>query len=78
MVERFAPALEHLNVQPIACTQAVILYRLEAEADEMWSFVGQKANRQWLWIALEAQTRQIVLHEAEQSHRGHHVFHLPL
>jgi len=38
----------------------VLLHRLEVEADELWSFVEKKANWQWLWIALEAQTRQVV------------------
>jgi len=31
----------------------VILQRLEAELDELWSFVGKKANRQGVWIALD-------------------------
>jgi len=26
----------------------------------MWSFVGSKANAQWLWLALDRQTREIV------------------
>ncbi len=26
---------------------------LEAEADEMWSFVGQKTNKQWVWLAAD-------------------------
>lgn len=30
------------------------------EADEMWSFVGKKANKQWIWLALARETRQIV------------------
>jgi insertion element IS1 protein InsB len=34
--------------------------RLEAEADEMWSFVQKKANKQWMWIAMDAKTRQII------------------
>jgi insertion element IS1 protein InsB len=34
--------------------------RLEAEADEMWSFVGRKANKQWIWMALETQTKQVI------------------
>jgi IS1 family transposase len=38
----------------------VILQRLEAELDELWSFVGQKANRQWVWIAMDAATRQVI------------------
>ena len=30
------------------------------ELDELWSFVGSKANVRWMWIALCRQTRQIV------------------
>jgi insertion element IS1 protein InsB len=60
MVERFAACPEHLHVQlPVSPTD-VILRQLEAEADEMWSFVRQKANKQWIWIAMDATTRQII------------------
>jgi insertion element IS1 protein InsB len=37
-----------------------VLLRLEAEADEMWSFVQQKTNKQWIWIAMDAKTRQVI------------------
>ena len=30
------------------------------EADEMWSFVGEKAAARWVWAALDADTRQVV------------------
>jgi IS1 family transposase len=60
MVERFNAAPDHLYVEQTISGQKVLIHRLEAEADEMWSFVGKKANRQWLWIALEAQTRQVL------------------
>ena len=30
------------------------------ELDELWSFVGSKANERWVWIALCRQTRQII------------------
>jgi len=30
------------------------------ELDELWSFVGKKAAKRWLWIALCRRTRQIV------------------
>jgi hypothetical protein len=42
MVARFATAPDHLYVQPTASTQKVILHRLEAEVDELWSFVGKR------------------------------------
>ena len=38
----------------------MILHRLEAEIDELWSFVGTKANRHWVWIAMDVSTRQVV------------------
>jgi len=28
--------------------------------DELWSFVGSKKNKVWIWLALERQTRRIV------------------
>ncbi len=30
------------------------------ELDELWSFVGSKANTLWLWVALRRRTRQLV------------------
>jgi insertion element IS1 protein InsB len=68
MVEQFQAAPEHLYVQPPANTPAVILQRLEAEVDELWSFVGKKANRQWVWIALDATTPQVIaFHVGDRS-----------
>jgi insertion element IS1 protein InsB len=68
MVERFQAAPEHLYVEPPGGTPAVIVQRLEAELDELWSFVGKKANRQWVWIALDATTRQVLaFHVGDRS-----------
>ena len=30
------------------------------ELDELWAFVGHKAQKRWLWVALNRRTRQIV------------------
>jgi len=30
------------------------------ELDEAWSFVGEKANKRWLWTAMCRRTRQVV------------------
>lgn len=30
------------------------------EADELWSFVGSKRHQSWVWVALDADTRQVV------------------
>ena len=60
MVERSAACPDHLHVQLPVRPTTVVLRQLEAEADEMWSFVEKKANKQWLWIAMDATTRQII------------------
>ncbi len=30
------------------------------EADEMWSFVERKSNKQWIWLVLERRTGQVI------------------
>ena len=68
MVECFAACPEDLHVQLPARPTAVVMSRLEAEADEMWSFVQKKANKQWIWIAMDAKTRQIIaFHVGDRS-----------
>lgn len=34
--------------------------RLTVQLDEMWSFVGSKDNKEWIWLAIDADTREIV------------------
>lgn len=34
--------------------------RVELELDELWSFVGHKGNKRWVWLALCKATRQVV------------------
>ena len=60
LVQCFEALPDHLNVQPITCIQNVMIQRLEVEADEMSSFVKKKANKQWIWIAMDAKTRQVI------------------
>jgi insertion element IS1 protein InsB len=68
MVARFQATPEHLYVRPPSGTPAVIVQQLEAELDELWSFVGKKANRQWVWIAMDATTRQVLaFHVGDRS-----------
>jgi IS1 family transposase len=44
---------------------------LTIQVDEMWSFVGDKQNKQWKELALDADTREIVSvfigHRSRQS-----------
>jgi IS1 family transposase len=68
MVERFQAVPNDLYVKPADGTSAVILQRLEAELDELGSFVGKKANRYWVWIAMDASTRQVMaFHVGDRS-----------
>ena len=68
MVERFQVAPEDLHAKPAEGTSAVLLQQLEAELDELWSFVGKKANRQWVWIAMDVTTRQVLaFHVGDRS-----------
>jgi insertion element IS1 protein InsB len=60
MVECFAACPDHLHVRPPAGPTEVVIHQLEAEADETWSFVEKRANKQWIWIAMDAQTRQVI------------------
>ncbi|RSK23801.1 IS1 family transposase [Hymenobacter metallilatus] len=32
----------------------------ERELDELWTFVGRKRRKKWLWLAVERHTRRIV------------------
>ena len=34
--------------------------RLTIQWDELWSFVGNKGNKQWVWLALDVETLEIV------------------
>ena len=68
IVTRLQAAPEDLYVKPAVGAPRVILQRLEAELDELWSFVGTKANRQWVWIAMDASTRQVIaFHMGDRS-----------
>jgi insertion element IS1 protein InsB len=68
MVECFASCPDDLHAQRLPQPTTVVLSRLEAEADEMWSFVQKKANKQWIWIAMDATTRQIIaFHVGDRS-----------
>ena len=68
MVQRFAACPEDLHVRVPQRPTDVILRQLEAEADELGSFVQKKANKQWVWIAMDATTRQIIaFHVGDRS-----------
>ena len=48
-----------------------MIQRLKVEADEMASFVQKKANKQWIWLAMDAKTRQIIaFHVGNRSRKS--------
>ena len=62
---------DHLYVQPVMGHQDVMIQRLEVEADEMASFVHKKANKQWIWIAMDAKTHQVLaFHVGDRSRKS--------
>ena len=68
MTERFQKVPEHLYVGAPSGTPAVIRQRLATELDELWRFVGKTANRHWVWMAMDAETRQVLAcHVGERS-----------
>jgi len=57
-IESLYPANpEDLNFQIPADAEIELLL---LEADEIWSFVGKKENKRWIWLILERRTSQII------------------
>jgi IS1 family transposase/transposase-like protein len=51
---------KYQNVPREISTKKKTAGHLVLECDEMWSFVGNKDNKQWVWLALDRDTREIV------------------
>jgi len=60
IVKLYAQLPDDLNFVEINDNSSLIIYPYKNETDEMWSFVGDKDNKKWIWIALDLSTRQIV------------------
>lgn len=42
--------------------------RLTLQCDELWSFVGKRSHKVWVWLALDADTRAVVaVHVGDRS-----------
>jgi IS1 family transposase len=68
IVTCFEALPDHLHVQPITGNADVMIHHFEVEADEMSSFVQKKANKQWIWLAMDTKTRQIIaFHVGDRS-----------
>ena len=56
---------ESTRAGPIVC------YAVDLALDGLWSFVRRKTNKQWVWFALDTDTRQIVaFHVGGRSEAG--------
>jgi insertion element IS1 protein InsB len=71
IIHCFEALPDHLHVQPITCNADIMIQRLEVEADEMSSFVQKRANKQWIWLAMDTKTRQIMaFHIGDRSRKS--------
>ena len=71
LVQCFEALPDHLHVQPVTCHSNVMMQRLEVEADGMARFVQKKAHKQWMWIAMNATSRQVMaFHVGDRSRRS--------
>ncbi len=68
MEEVFKQLPDHLNTTVIADNEEFIVAVLEA--DEMWSYVGNKKNQQWLWLVMHTKSRQIVAFHVGDRSKG--------
>jgi insertion element IS1 protein InsB len=61
----YAAVLQTVNVLPKAKG------RLTVQMDELWSFVDRKGNKQWVWLAIDADTREIIgCHIGDRSRKS--------
>jgi insertion element IS1 protein InsB len=61
ITQLYAELPDDLNIDRSLAHHSVIqLLQLEAEADEMYSFVASKENKQWVWIAIDINTKQVI------------------
>ncbi len=55
----------------VATTAPIDLQVLECESDELWSFVQKKVNKQWVWVAQDRESRQILaIHVGNRGETG--------
>ena len=67
----FAALPDHLHVHPVSWARDGLIQRLEVEADELASFVQKKANKQWVWIAMDTTTLRGAVQREQRSRRVH-------
>lgn len=53
-------SIRNMTLYPSTCIFPQKKGRLTIQCDEMWSFVGNKQQKCWIWLALDVDTREIV------------------
>lgn len=62
------PDDSNLCVQVKSEIAEIDVFAIGTQADEMWSFVDNKNNQQWIWIATDAVSNQmVVFHVGDRS-----------
>jgi len=74
VTDLYADLPDDLNCQArteARLAEGLLIYPLRSEIDELLSFVGNKHNKQWVWIAMAVKSRQIVaFHVGDRSRRS--------
>ena len=71
MDELYQRTPQDLNCENFIDSLDVDLQILECENDEAWSFVGNKKNKQWIWVAMHRKTRMIIgFYIGDRSKKG--------
>ncbi len=69
--QEYAQIPEDLNIRPPDKESPPEVDLLPVEADEAWSFVGNKTNKQWIWLAQERTYGQIIgVYVGDRGHTG--------
>jgi len=68
MASEYEQQPDDLNCSGSVESDKLLIWSIESEVDEMWSFVGSKENKQWIWMAMDARSRQIIaFHVGDRS-----------
>ncbi len=71
IVDLYEQLPDDLNFQLKGEVDGLLIYTLKSEVDEMFSFVSNKENKQWVWIAMDVKSRQIVaFHVGDRSRQS--------
>ena len=57
---------EHVEIEICRADELAQRRRLTSELDEMWSYVGKKAEPRWLWHAIDHSSGTVLAYVFEQ------------